>query len=302
MTKFFFKRYSARYTSATEIKEVLIDDDRPQGGSVKWSKKERKKVESVLTDFWSNISRNQEDERQDREQSRAVVYDAVRKLMEKENLGLNPNDKNKLCTDPTKDEVWEAIDSFKLEKAPGKNSLPGEYYKIHYDRNGGDSQANNLLEMLLNVYKECEEIPEEGEKLWTKSMRQSLVRLLFKKTNDIDRILKKNYRPITLQNLNYKIFYKILTNRLTPLIYKLIPKSQHAFVPQKLISDPIHIILLLMHRARQMKLKHAIIFADIMKAFDQVGHIFAIGILEVMGLPPRFIEWVKMSLGKLKFS
>ena len=61
------------------------------------------------------------------------------------------------------------------------------------DPEAGDA----LMQVLLDSYSECE---QQGA-TWSASMRQSIVRLLFKKTDDKDRLFNKNYRPITLQNL-----------------------------------------------------------------------------------------------------
>ena len=109
-----------------------------------------------------------------------------------------------------------------------------------------------------------------------------------------DRIYKKNYRPSLFRTSTKKVFYKILAIRLATIIHKLISYNQFAYIPGRVISDPIHIIRLLLHRARYKKLKQAIIFVDLAKAFDTVGHIFIEMTLRAMNFPERFITWAMM--------
>ena len=98
MTKQFFKRYSTKYTSTTKITELLMNDDIPESGSVKWTKADRKTTENLLNDYWSNISRDQEPEHPNSDNARNIICDTVRAFMNKEGLGFSNEDLDTLSS------------------------------------------------------------------------------------------------------------------------------------------------------------------------------------------------------------
>ena len=65
-----------------------------------------------------------------------------------------------------------------------------------------------MIDLMINVFKESEQGDTEDEKLWPTTFRQSIMRLLFKKTNSTDRIYKKNYRPSLYRTSTIKYFIK----------------------------------------------------------------------------------------------
>ena len=74
-----------------------------------------------------------------------------------------------------------------------------------------------------------------------KSMRKIQIRMLFKKTTDIEKLDPGNYRPISLLNCDYKILSSTLSKRLSPVLKNLIDPTQTG-APGQTMSDPIHTI------------------------------------------------------------
>ncbi|GMI69903.1 hypothetical protein HRI_000659600 [Hibiscus trionum] len=101
-----------------------------------------------------------------------------------------------------------------------------------------------------------------------------------------------NFRPISLCQVFYKIYAKVLANRLRSLLDKCIDQSQSAFVPGRLITDNILITYELLHsmKIKQSGKKSAFALKlDMAKAYDKVNW----GFLRAMMLRLGFADtWV----------
>ena len=92
----------------------------------------------------------------------------------------------------TKEECLNSLKTMASDKTPGTDGLPAEFYKVFW----GDIE-DFLLDALNCAYeKGCLSV----------SQRRGIITLLPKKNKPVN--LLKNWRPITLLNCDYKIFYK----------------------------------------------------------------------------------------------
>lgn len=86
-------------------------------------------------------------------------------------------------------------------------------------------------------------------------------------------------RPISLCNTLYKLFSKIVANRIKPLLPSIVLESQSAFVLGRLIYDNIMLAFGANHylkRNCQGKVGFVGVKLDMSKAFDRVSWLFSL--------------------------
>ena len=126
------------------------------------------------------------------------------------------------------------------------------------------------------------------------SEKQAVITLLEKK--DKDKRLIKNWRPISLLNVNAKTIAKVLATRLKKVISCLVTSDITAYIPGRFIGESVHLISDILDYTDIAQLEGYIFAADMEKAFDSVDYNFIIVALEAYGFGPNFVQWVKTLL------
>ena len=102
----------------------------------------------------------------------------------------------------------------------------------------------------------------------------------------------KNYRSISLINVDLKILTKALTNRLKKVLPSIIHFTQ-TVVDIRRIDNTVHMLRDFVHLANTENLEFAFIFLDQEKAFDRVNHAFLYKTMRAFGIGPVFIQWIR---------
>ena len=125
-------------------------------------------------------------------------------------------------------EIKEAIFQMENQESPGIDGLPIEYYKEFYEY-----LKDDLSQLFNNILF--------TEKQSLKTMNQEVITLIPKKNyiNDPDLNDVKNWRPVSLLCLDYKILTKILANRLQKILPDITSEEQNCCIPKRPIFNNV---------------------------------------------------------------
>ncbi|XP_078156636.1 uncharacterized protein LOC144552546 [Carex rostrata] len=139
------------------------------------------------------------------------------------------------------DEIKQALFDSEPHGAPGPDGFSFSFYQCFWELVKDDLRTlcqqfyqNSLILDLLNKSIIC----------------------LIPKDKDATHISK--YRPISLVNCSFKLISKILTNRLTHIMNRIIDDSQSAFLPNRYILNNVVLGQEIIHYSQQFKQQGAI--------------------------------------------
>lgn len=153
-------------------------------------------------------------------------------------------------------EIKEAVFQMGPFKAPGVYGLHPVFYQSQWDTIG-PSLCATVQDIWANPHK-------------VKSINQTLLVLIPKTDNPQS---MKNFRPISMCNVSYKIITKIIANRLKNHLSSLIAPFQCSFIPGRHSSDNIIIAQENFHTMRTMRGKRGFmaVKVDLEKAYDRLS-------------------------------
>ena len=123
------------------------------------------------------------------------------------------------------------------------------------------------------------------------SQKQAVITLLEKKGKD--KRLIKNWRLISLINVDAKIASKTFAKRLEPILPELIQCGQNAYVKGRSIFDAVRTIDDILDYTRHTKMSGILVAIDFEKAFDSLDHVYLVKVLNAFNFGPSFIQWIR---------
>lgn len=115
--------------------------------------------------------------------------------------------------------------------------------------------------------------------------------LIFKKG---DRLEHKNWRPIRLLNIDYKLCARALAGRLLKVLGLVVAPEQTCEVRGRFISENVGLLCNLVDFTSETGTSAAILSLDQEKAFNRVDWQFLFRVLSHLGFGPSFISWVRL--------
>ena len=112
-------------------------------------------------------------------------------------------------------------------------------------------------------------------------------------------------RPISLCNVLYKIFSKVLANRLKKILPSIISKHQSSFTKNRLITDNILVAyesLHYMNNMRTQKTGYMAVKIDMSKAYDRVEWVYLENVMRKMGFSEKWIGLIMVCIKTVTYS
>lgn len=153
-------------------------------------------------------------------------------------------------------EIRRAIDDLSSGKSPGPDGLGAAFYKAFKD------PLNEALHRVLLEAYDVKETPP--------SFRGTHTILIPKSEDPVKLLSVKSYRPISLTNVDYKIFMKVLARRMQSIITTLVGPHQTCGIKGRTIFTNIPVARSILECCDAFDGRVAMLQLDLKKAFDRV--------------------------------
>ena len=184
---------------------------------------------------------------------------------------------NSLEADITLDECHNALKGMKPNKTPGSDGFSSEFYLFFW---------NELKHIMVNSFKES----LANGKL-SDSQRLSIITCLPKPGKD--KLYMKNWRPISLLNIDYKILAGVMANRMKTVLDPLISNTQKGFISGRYIGECTRIVSDLLYHLKKTKKPGIILMIDFEKAFDSLEWTFLEKVLKHFNFGDNITKCIK---------
>lgn len=115
----------------------------------------------------------------------------------------------------------------------------------------------------------------------------------------------KDFQPISLCNVIYKVISKCLVNRLRPILGEIISLEQSAFVPGHMITDNAIIVFECIHAIQKGSGDREEFCAyklDLSKAYDRVDWGYLKQLLEKLGFQSQWVHWIMTCVSTIRYT
>ncbi|XP_028120068.1 uncharacterized protein LOC114317531 [Camellia sinensis] len=249
--------------SWTDMHNNLLDSTSEFTTRVKkWNKEEG--IKSIILTYFTNLFK----------------FEHVQSLTHWNNITATffTLDDNEVLLKPiTNAEILRAVKSIGAFKALGKDGIQALFYQKYWHIVG-----HSVCEFVLSCFQNKKVSDEVNETLI----------VLIPKLENPEHI--KQFRPISLCNVPYKIITKIIVGRIRPLLDTLISPNHSSFILGRSTADNIIITQEILHILRYLKgKKGGMIFKiDLDKAYDRISWDFIRDTFQEFKLNDCWIELI----------
>ena len=191
---------------------------------------------------------------------------------------LDEDEKAALEQPISESEVLKALKSCQNNKAPGTDGFPAEFYKVFWF-----DIKTFLLDSIQHSYV-------NGSLSY--SQKQGIISLIPKKNKDM--LLLKNWRPLSLLNMDYKLIAKVIANRIKTVIKKIIHSDQTGFVNGRYIGENLVKLINVIEHCEENDIPALLISIDFEKAYDFVEWSAIKYALNFFNFGSNIIKWFQI--------
>ena len=174
-------------------------------------------------------------------------------------------------------EVLNSLKNLKNNKSPGSDGLTAEFFKFFW------------IDIKQYLIESIQHALEHGE--LSMEQKRGIITLIPKKEKN--RLFLKNWRPISLLNVDYKIIAKSLSNRICKVLPHVIDEDQTGYIKGRFIGCNIRMIEDAMIFTENNNLPGILLNIDFEKAFDSVNWNFIDQALTAFNFGPKFRSFIK---------
>ena len=228
----------------------------------------QKQIEKEVVDFYKTLYTSRDDE--------LINVDLNGELHNCTVAKLTDNVSESLEGELTYNEVTNVLKKMNNFKSPGTDGYTAEFIKFFW------SDISSFVIKSLNfVYK-------RGQ--LSDSQKLGLITLIPKKDKAKEYI--KNWRPISLLNVIYKLGSATIAERIKNVLPSLVSMDQNGFIQGRSIGNNIRLIYDTLHYTTTQNKPGMLLLVDFEKAFDTISWIFITKVLSYFKFGHSIQKWI----------
>ena len=182
-------------------------------------------------------------------------------------------------------ELLEALKSMGNGSAPGIDGITVEFFKVFWN------QIGHLLTLSFSsAFDKGHLSPTQCKAVIT----------LIHKGKELPRDDLRNWRPISVTNVDYKILAKSLAFRLNSVIGHVVSEDQYGFIKGRKVANLLRLIDDTIDQLRVTNNPGLLFAVDFSQAFDKISKDYMLEVFKKFGFGPEFIRWVKILMSETK--
>ena len=170
----------------------------------------------------------------------------IKSILGENKIKLNDQETNSLEGEIKYSELAEALKNMKNSKTPGSDGFTAEFFKFFWI---------DLKMFILNSIN-------YGYKTGSLSItqKQGIITCLPKPNKSP--FYLKNWRPISLLNVIYKLASSVIASRLKNVLHKLIHEDQKGFIAGRFIGENVRLIYHILFETKQQEIPGLLLSVD----------------------------------------